>query len=51
MKIHEYNLAFRDLSSEIVKFQVSLEMKLLIFDWLKLCKLGHMSSLKNIISE
>ncbi len=45
-KIYEYESAFWDLSGEIVKFQLSLEIKLLIFDWLKLCKLGHKTSLK-----
>ncbi len=34
-KIHEYESTFRDLSGEIVKFQLLLKMKLLISDWLK----------------
>ncbi len=37
------NHAFRDLSCEIIKFQLSLEIKPLIFDWLKL---GYTTSLK-----
>ncbi len=50
-KIHEYESDFRDLSGVIVKFQLSLKMKLLIFAWLKFMQIRSHDQFEKIISE